>query len=155
MVTIVSYIDTDQRDLMSETVVYLHVHPGGALQAILPQTPFRAVVIAEAEVDPEWQSALSKWLVRSGCLYLVAWGKNCSSWDDAVDTANLEEIEFGEIPDDKFVMTTWHDDESLSEAFRFAKNNAFHATVDLRSTVLVHISARNREHELIKEYAGA
>ncbi|MBX3308692.1 MAG: hypothetical protein KF751_21815 [Nitrospira sp.] len=139
---------------MPETVVYLHVHPGGAFPEVFPQAPFRAVVIAEAEVDPEWQSVLSKWLVRSGCLYMVAWGKSGSSWDDAVDNANLEEFEFGEIPEGKFVMTTWHD-ESLSEAFGFAKNSAFHATVDLRSTMLVHISACNREEELLLEYANA
>ncbi|MFO0699298.1 MAG: hypothetical protein U0236_08725 [Nitrospira sp.] len=140
---------------MPESVVYLHVQPGGSIPEILAHAPFCAVVIVEAEVDSEWQSLVSKWLVRSGCLYAVAWGKNCSSWDDSVDTANLEDFGFGKIPEDKFVMTTWHNDESLSEVFWYAKNNAFHPKVNLKGIVLVHISAYERDQELLKEYSEA
>ena len=113
------------------------------------------VVVVEAEVSPDWQSIVSNWIVGSGCLYMMAWGVECSSWDDSVDIANLEEFKFGEIPEDRFVMTTWHADEPLAEVFWFSKNNAFHPTVELQRTVLLHISAENREHELLAAYAEA
>ncbi|HVK55296.1 MAG TPA: hypothetical protein VM532_09745 [Burkholderiales bacterium] len=72
-----------------------------------------------------------------------------------MDFANLNQFDYGEIPEDKFVMTTWRTNESLEEVFWFAKNNAFHPTVDLKRTVLLHISATNRENELMKAYANA
>jgi hypothetical protein len=86
---------------------------------------------------------------------MMAWGTKCSTWDDSVDIANLEQFDFGEIPDDSFVITTWHADEPLNEVFWFSKNNAFHPTVDLKRTVLLHIAEVDREAELIKSYADA
>lgn len=116
------------------------------------RTPFRAVVIVEQTVTREWQASVCDWLVRSGCLYMMAWGLDCSSWDDSVDVANLEPFDFGEIPDDQFVMTTWHADESLQEVFRFAKDCAFHPTVELGHTLLVHVSGTAREKQLLQAY---
>ena len=140
---------------MSESVAYLHLKPGAELPELSPSKPVRMVVVVEAEVSPDWQSIVSNWIVGSGCLYMMAWGVECSSWDDSVDIANLEEFKFGEIPEDRFVMTTWHADEPLAEVFWFSKNNAFHPTVELQRTVLLHISAENREHELLAAYAEA
>ena len=113
------------------------------------------VVVVEAEVSPEWQAIVSDWIVRSGCLYMMAWGVGCSSWDDSVDFANLEEFKFGEIPENRFIMTTWHSDEPLADVFWFSKNCASHPTVELERTVLLHISAQNREQELLAAYAEA
>jgi len=86
---------------------------------------------------------------------MVAWGTNCSSWDDSVDMANIEEFGFKEIPQDKFVMTTWHEDQPLSEALWFAKHNAFHPSVALGHTLLLHISAQDGEQGLLKAYGVA
>jgi hypothetical protein len=89
--------------------VYLHLAPEAALPDISALTPFRAVIIVEAAASSTWQAVVSEWLVRSGCLYAMAWGPGCSSWDDSVDMANIEQFEFKEVPKNKFVMTTWHD----------------------------------------------
>ena len=88
-------------------------------------------------------------------MYMMAWGQNCSSWDDSVDYANLNEFNYADIPEDKFVMTTWHEKDPLNEVFWFSKNNAFHPTVELKHTVLLHVAQREREKELLAEYAGA
>lgn len=133
--------------------VYLHLAPEAVLPDITSLAPFRAVLIIEAVVAPTWQATVSEWLVRSGCLYTMAWGLGCSSWDDSVDMANIEQFEFKEIPEDKFVMTTWHDDEPLSEVFWFCKNSAFHSTIDLSNTLLLHIAARAKEQEMLVAYA--
>ena len=140
---------------MSTSVAYLQITEGGTLPESASPASFRAVVVAEEAVSAEWQASVSEWLVRSGCLYMVAWGANCSSWDDSVDMANIEESEPKEIPEDKFVMTTWHENESLREAFWFAKHNAFHPTVALQHTLLLHISAQNSEQELLRAYGVA
>ena len=86
---------------------------------------------------------------------MMAWGVNSSSWDDSVDMANLEQFDFGEIPNDKFVMTTWHTDVQLSEVFWYCKNNAFHPSVELKDVVLVHVSENEGESDFISAYAQA
>ena len=135
--------------------VYLHLPHEAVLPDISALAPFRAVIIVESPVCPPWQAAVSEWLVRSGCLYAMAWGPGCSSWDDSVDVANIEEFEFKEIPEDKFVMTTWHDDEPLREVFWFCKNIAFHPSIELKNTLLLHIGPQGKEHELLEVYAEA
>ncbi len=83
---------------------------------------------------------------------MMAWGINCSSWDDSVDMADIERFDFKEIPEDKFVMTTWHSDEPLVEVFWFSKNSAVHPVVDLKQTILVHISATANKEKLLADY---
>ena len=114
--------------------------------------PFRAVIVIEDEVTDEWRDLVSKWLVGSGCLYMMAWGQGCTKWDDSVDHANLAEFDWGDIPDDKFVMTTWHESEALEETFWFAKFSAFHPTVSLPRLVIVHVANEGRCDELVKLY---
>jgi hypothetical protein len=138
---------------MSEPV-YLRVPPSGELLQIGAR-PVRVVVIAEAPCAPDWQRRVSEWLVRAGCLYMMAWGPDCSSWDDSVDIANLEEFNYGDIPEDRFVMTTWHTDEPLQDVFWFSKNNAYHPTVPLESTLLFHVSVEDKEREFLNMYAEA
>ena len=86
---------------------------------------------------------------------MMAWGVECSSWDDSVDHANLEKFGFAEIPDDHFVMTTWHDREPVTEVFWFAKHNAYHPTKMLERTAILHIADRENEHELLRLFAEA
>ncbi|MGO1070141.1 DUF7684 family protein [Lysobacter sp. CA199] len=134
---------------------YIHLTPESTLPALNIGQPFRAVVIAEQAVSPDWQSQVGDWLVASGCLYMMAWGQDCSSWDDAVDWASLRAFDFGDVPDDRDVFTTWHTDEPLSEVFWFAKNSAAHPTVALEHDVLVHIAANASEQVLLNDYDKA
>ncbi len=56
-------------------------------------------------------------LLEKGIAYLVAWGPGCSRVHDLFDQTEVErDTEKGEGPT---VMTTWHDGESLEEAFYF------------------------------------
>jgi hypothetical protein len=129
-------------------VSYVHLVPEAELPPLAHGPAAKFVVIAEVDVTPSWRVAASKWIVNSGCLYMMAWGVNCSSWDDSVDFANLELFDFGDIPDDKFVMTTWHDHEPLSEVFWFAKHSAIHLDVELKRTVMIHISPEPKERDI-------
>lgn len=134
---------------------YVRVESNTVLKPYEGGRPFRAIVVVEDAVEPEWQSAASKWLVESGCVYMLAWGRECSSWDTSVDLANLQVFEFGQIPDDHFVMTTWHEHEPLSEVFWFAKNCALAATIDIVDTLVFHVSRHDRSEEYAHLYAAA
>jgi hypothetical protein len=133
---------------------YIHLKPNSEFPDIARLYPFKAVVVIDDDVLPKWQANVSSWLVLSGCRYMMAWGKDCSSWDDSVDAASLEAFEFQEEPDDRLVITTWHENEPLRDVFWFAKNSASHPVLDLENSVIVHIS-NTRKENLKKEYEDA
>lgn len=137
------------------TVSYVHLPPESQLPSVGEAGPFRAVLVLEQAVRDDWQSQVSDWLVKSGCLYMMAWGVECSSWDDSVDWANHSVVGLDDIPDDRFVMTTWHDDEPLAETFWFAGWTAHHPTVSLEEVIIIDIGPTNREGEMLGAYAAA
>jgi hypothetical protein len=140
---------------MTDSPVYLHISPNGALPDVTYLSPFRAVVIIDSAVTSEWRAKVSDWLVRSGCLYMMAWGQDCTLWDDSVDFANLEQFKYGDIPIDQDVFTTWHTNEPLSDAFYFCKHHARHPAVDLQRNVLLHIAAHSDSSYLLQVFAEA
>ena len=140
---------------MTSRPIYLHLHPDEALPENPCEAPFRALVVLEDSCTTEWRERVCRWLVGRGCLYAMTWGKDSSDWDTAIDIANTEKYEFKEIPENGFVMTTWHDSEPLSETMWFAKNNACHPTVELQSTLLVHLARNPSEARLLSAYAEA
>ena len=135
-----------------ETLLYVHLPSGSELPTLPSDQAFRAVLIVEAPVTVQWQDRVSKWLVDSGCLYMMAWGPGCSSWDDSVDWANIESFESGDIPEDRFVLTTWHEGQSLEEVFDFCKACAKHPVVPLPVVMLIHIAEQDRETELRERF---
>lgn len=140
---------------MSYPVIYIHLAPGDTPTGRVRPAPYKMVVIADAAVSPGWQSQVSDWIVESGCRCMVAWGVDCSTWDDAVDTANIEAFEFGDIPADHFVYTFWHAHDPIEKALGFCKYAASHPAVELRQTVLLHISDTANEDALLQAYAAA
>lgn len=130
---------------------YIQLKSGEALPTIDASQPFMAVVCIETDdVSGPWRSEVGAWLVDNGCRYAMAWGRSCSLWDDAIDEANLAAFDYAEIPEDKFVMTTWHEDEEFPDVLWFAKNAAQHPSIELSRGVLIHISEMNRETELLR-----
>src|SRR5438105_8856178 len=138
-----------------ETPRYLHLKPGDAPPRLEGVAPFKAVVVVDSDVTPEWQGQVSDWLVRSGCQYMMAWGHNCGDWDSSVDEASLAMFDYGEIPDDNFVMTTWHENESLQETFRFSERCAMHPSLELDRTCIVHISPEGGAADLLETFRAA
>jgi hypothetical protein len=139
---------------MPDSIIYLHLEPESVLPEIVKE-PTRMIVVVEAEVSPDWQALVSDWIVHSGCLYMMAWGVACSSWDDSVDWANIDKYGDDPIPEDGFVLTTWHAGEPLEEVFWFSKNCATHPTVDLDRTLILDISTGSRSKQLLQAYAVA
>lgn len=132
-----------------EAARYLHLKPGDAPPRLEGVAPFRALVIIECDVSPQWRDQVSDWLVHSGCRYMLAWGLNCSDWDDNVDESSLA------LPENDLVMTTWHANDSLEETFRFCQTWAKHPSLHIERTYLVHISPEGRGPELLKAFSAA
>lgn len=130
---------------------YLHLRPGQAPPE-LASRPFRAIIIADEAVSEAWRSRIAAWLVEGGCLYVVAWGIDCEAWHDSADWAGLNAFNFGDIPDDCLVMTTWHAQEPLSEALWFARNCAFHPDVELNETIIIHAAEQERHSTILQAY---
>ena len=140
---------------MSDPVAYVRIAEGEPLPDITAHAPFRAVVVIDAPYSQDWQKEVSDWLVASGCLYMMAWGEDCSSWDDSVDYANLDAFSYGKIPDESFVMTTWHERQTLIDVFWEAQFAAEHGDVLLKSSVIVHIGAVDRREEFLELWGAA
>ncbi len=135
-------------------VQYLQLTPGSSLPDISAMRPFLAILVSEEHAVSAWREAVSKWLVKSGCIYMTAWGHDCSEWDTSVDLANIEQFNSGEIPEDELVVTTWHEHESLKDVFWQSKNSAEHACVEISNAVILHISRENKEQEYLALYAS-
>lgn len=133
---------------------YLHLSPGDP-PPVIELRPYRAVLIADEAASQDWQNEVCSRLVGSGCLYFIAWGVACEAWHDTMDWTVLETFDFSEIPDDRFVMTTWHDKEPLSEALWFAGNAAQHPGIDLTDTLIVHVASENRCAAILSLYADS
>ena len=78
------------------------------------------IVNNDPQISNTDQNAISLALVKFGCRYAVCMGHNCSTWDDSVDFANMELDP--ELTPEKFVMTTWHSDDSLNSIANFFLN---------------------------------
>ena len=83
---------------------------------------------------------------------MMAWGKDCSLWHDCVDDAFIQLSDWSELPN---LLTTWHDDEPLSEVFEFCKYSAMHEEYELDNILIVHVSAINQQEKVLDEYQRA
>jgi hypothetical protein len=82
------------------------------------RSPFTLFVAANASAEHEIMiRRFAVEAVDAGCVYVCAWGEGCELVHDLFD--------FAAISADRFVMSTWHNDESLAEAFWFALTNAW------------------------------
>jgi len=134
---------------------YSHTSPESDLANSPIESPFAAVIILDTQITPEWRDEVSRWLVRSGCLFMMAWGVDCVDFHDSVDRASINEFDGEEIPDDKFVLTTWHDDEPLEEVLWFAQHAAHHDAFDQKRLLILDIAHQPREENILKQLASS
>ncbi len=81
-------------------------------------------VVDESITDAE-RAKLSEEIISAKCRYAVCWGHECSDWDTSIDFAHLETDANFSPPVETFVMTTWHDDESIEDTLDFLWMNTF------------------------------
>jgi hypothetical protein len=141
--------------MLNQSTRYLHLAPDSELPPLEGLSAFKAVLVAEAEVPEMTQWEICRWLVSSGCLYALAWGRDCAAWEEAVEDASLEAVNYEDVPEEQQVMTTSHEDEELGEAFWFAKHRATHPGRELRQTLILHIAESPRREEIEALYREA
>jgi hypothetical protein len=134
---------------------YLQLSPSGTLPELSDLRPFKAVVIVAMPVTPDQQRDISHWLVKSGCLYMMAWGENCIAWAESVQRANRIAFSTPEIPDQSLVITTSHEVEALKDIFWYAKHTAMHPCFKLDNILLLHISTSEDEQKICAEFLAA
>ena len=91
----------------------------------LPQEPYILVIAIHSDsVSNEWRNICCDWIVKSEqCYWALAWGHECSIWDDALDWSYLEFCNYDLPEDDDYnLMTTWHEDQTLDEVIEFAES---------------------------------
>ena len=126
---------------------YLHLTPDSDFPTLEELSPFKAILIIDADVAEMTMWETSRALVAAGCLYASTWGNQCEPWHDAIDDAFLEATNYDDVAPEHAVTTTWHEDEDLSEVFWFAKHRAVHPA-ELRATLILHIADAPRRDEL-------
>ena len=141
--------------MQNKSIRYLHLDADSALPVLDGMQAFKTVVVVEADVLQTMQWDVSRWLVESGCLYVLSWGKDCAELEESVEEASLEAANYEDVPEEQMVMTTSHEDEELSEAFWFAKHRATHPAHELKDTLILHIADEPRREELEALYREA
>lgn len=133
---------------------YLPLSPDQRLPKLENQS-LRVILIADAACTTERRREVAEWLVRNRCLYFIAWGVDCVKWHDEVDFANLRQWDPEEVPDEAHVMTTWHENEPLSEALWFAQFCAHHPTQELERDLIVHVTSLPARNRILGEWDRA
>ena len=70
------------------------------------------MVVADPSVTETERADFSDQIIQAGCRYAVCAGHDCSRWDDSIDLAYIATHPNFCPPDERFVMTTWHQNES-------------------------------------------
>jgi len=135
---------------------YIQITSSTDLSELNKFRPYKCVIIADKIVPKNTQWKISESLVNTGCYYMMAWGENCSSWDDSVDEVNIMKfIDLESIPNKEFVYTSWHHNEDLEEVFWFCKNCANHKQHSDMNTILIHIGSTQSKEQIINTYNKA
>jgi hypothetical protein len=87
---------------------------------------------------------------------MLAWGIDGTLWDDSVDLVEINKF-LPEIegPDDEFVLTTWHDNDTLEEVIHFTKFGAVE-TYDAKpphDVLIIDLLEVNREEYISGLYS--
>jgi hypothetical protein len=140
---------------MDKSPIYLQLIADAPIPLFPRMQTCRAVIISEAEASAEWQNKVGDKLIAAGCRFMMAWGKQASAWDDAVDWALLAAHDFGKIAPQDRTYTTWHDNESLDEVFAFCKHSVEHPWGRIDEVLLLHIGAKDKSSEMLRRYQMA
>jgi hypothetical protein len=137
-------------------VQYLHLLPAADMPEFSAADPFKAIVIVEQPIEAERRDTICRWLAGTGCLYMMAWGRNCGDWVTAMELANRAKLADDEdIPSEQLTIATAHENEALKDVLWFAKFTAMHPCHALDNTIVLHLAATATEEELIAAYTAA
>lgn len=130
---------------------YIAITPDEPLPEI-EKVPTKALVIIGESTSLEWRKLASQWLVDLGCLTVSTWGFDCEAWHDQVDWQLLEEFEYSEIPESRFILSAWHDHDTIEDAMWFVAHSAFHPSEAMERTLIVDVTGTSREALIMAQF---
>lgn len=113
------------------------------------------LVINDPSITAEEQVKLSQAFVEQGCRYALCFGHNCSTWDDSIDLAPTLSSENFDLPEDRFVMTTWHENEPLSDVVDFFIQNTGFDNLVFQQYLVLFLGADQARKQAVVERIGA
>jgi hypothetical protein len=117
-------------------------------QTPVPGKEYAAWILSyDSAQTAEERDKIAADLVASGCRYAVCSGFESSKWDDAVDLAYLGTSPEFNPPDEKLVMTSWHDQESLRDVAEFFVRNTSFDYFEPAAFVIVAVGDHPGTHE--------
>jgi len=146
----VDELDVSQRSMRPIVITRHAAPPYRFLPPFSGQDYALLIYVAAADVSPDDQAKISEEIVASGCRYAVCYGHRCSTWDDSIDLASIAAGK----EEKGFVMTTWHEEDSLEEVVEFFWwNTAFDDFIAERMGVFFIGSNPETESEIAREIA--
>lgn len=137
------------------TLTYLHLPPDAELPALGDTAPFLAIVLVDEEITQTWLWDAARWLVESGARYVLAWGRDCEAWREAVEDAFEESVNYEDVGDEQRVLATAHEDEDMDEVFWFARHRAVHPALPIDATLILHIAPAPAKEAIEGAYRDA
>ena len=83
------------------------------------QAPYPCLMWASKPTTPEFKAELARRLIESDCRYAVCGGTEHEEWEDAVDVEYVASDPDFDPPEERFVMTSSHEDGADDTAFFF------------------------------------
>jgi hypothetical protein len=77
------------------------------------------LVVADEGVSKDDRNAWCSQIVARGCRYAVCTGLGRETWHDTLDESYVASDPNFHPPPERFMMTTWHENESLEDVARF------------------------------------
>ena len=108
---------------------------------------FKCIVLLSGRLDQAHMDNIINWLLDEGAVYVMAHGQDCEKFHDNVDDAVMA---LGE--ESRFVITTWHNEEPVSEVLWSGKHCADHPDFDSNRVVIVDTSSVSRRAEMLLLY---
>ena len=138
-------------------LIYQFVTPDAPISVPAHLGRYKCLLLIERSVAETLRNEVGLMLVDTGCAYAMAWGLDCSLWEDSIDWANIEQFKDCRIPDDRFVITTSHDTETIQDVLWFAKVCAAvsYTNEPLDDLLVLDFSLENRAESIQAAYDRA
>lgn len=112
------------------------------------------LVTNDPTVTAEERSALCDEVIGQGCRYAVCAGHQCSVWHDDIDMTYLATDSNFNPPNERFVMTTWHEHEPLGEVVEFFLLTTSFDSFRPTKFLIVFVGANPAAEEEIRQALG-
>jgi hypothetical protein len=113
------------------------------------------LVVADPTVTETERAAVSEQIIRANCRYAVCAGHDCSRWDDSIDLAFIATDPNFSPPDERFVMTTWHENESLDDVAHYFQWNTMFADFVAERFLVVQLGGCKPDEDAIRSAIAA